>query len=361
LALVVAGCLALLAGCTMQPTGRHKKTGVPQVEPTKMPSVLETFRAVKEAIRTNGATPTTGGIYTYLHGIDDHARLVFVSTIANQTQICTINPDGTDLKTLTASESYKCRPVWSLDHKLIAFFQAATDHPDDKINVMVMDAAGGNLKAVLTGHNIDIKKTRICWKADATALYIQEKDFPAVMFGYALATGQQVDTVRIPKKSFLKEVQTLSPDAAMIAGSGIDPKSGQPHMGAVKRAGGEDLDFMKFFQQQSSFHLGTIVWSYDSALVAFEVDSAVIIMSSSYTVVPKFRFYGLSPLEPESEYSSPAFSPQGRYVACILEKAKEGNVGSGDREVKTDLWVMNLDGSKPHQLTTSGSNFDPSW
>jgi hypothetical protein len=44
-----------------------------------------------------------------------------------------------------------------------------------------------------------------------------------------------------------------------------------------------------------------------------------------------------------------------------MEKGKEGNVGSGDREVKSDLWIVGIDGTKPHPLTTTGANFDPSW
>ncbi|NTV52720.1 MAG: hypothetical protein HGA76_06890 [Candidatus Firestonebacteria bacterium] len=352
--MALAGSLSLLGGCGGQGAGKS--------EVSQSPGPMETFKAMAEAIRTNGATPTTGGIYTYLHGVDDRARLAFVSTVENQTQICTIRPDGTELKVITTGEGYKSRPVWSVDHKKIAFFQYASDHPqEDKVNVMVMDADGGNSKAALAHRSIDCKKTRICWSMDAGRLYVQEKDFPSVLFGYAVADGQQVDTVRIPKTSFLKEVQTLSPDAALIAGVGPDPKTGFQHMGAVKVSGGSDLDFMKYFMQKTSLHLGTVVWSYDSSLVAYEMDSAVIIMSSSYTAVPKFRFYGLNPLELESAYTSPAFSPEGQYIACILEKTKEGTVGTGDREVKSDLWVMNIDGSKPRQLTNTGSNFDPTW
>ena len=311
--LIAAGCLALLGGCGGPGTGAPLGTG--KGTASKPPSIADTYRAMREAIRTNGATPTTGGIYTYLHGVDDHARVVFVGTLQNQTQICSIRPDGTDFKPLTASEGYKCRPVWSLDHKKIAFFHSASDHPtDDMVDVVVMDADGGNPKAVLTQRNIDTKKARLCWKADASVLYVQEKDFPSVLFGYAVATGQQVDTVRIPKTSFLKEVQTLSPDLEMVAGMGPDPKTGFQHMGAVKRARGEDLDFMKYFQQKSAFHLGTVVWYYDSSLVAFELDSAVIIMSTTFQALVKFHFYALGPMEADCEYTSPAFSPQGQYV-----------------------------------------------
>jgi Tol biopolymer transport system component len=322
-------------------------------------SVMDMLKTMQSAKNSKIDGPTAE-MKKIMQGVDDTARIVFVSMIENQAQICTIQPDGQGFKQLTDTEGYKCRPAWSLDHKSLAFFQYPPNHPTgDAVNVMLMAADGTNSRELLSQKHIDTKKTRIGWKADGSIVFVQEKDFPSVLFGYSVATGQQVDTIRLPKQSFIKEAQTLSPDLELIAGTGPDAQTGLLHMGAVRRSSGEDLDFMKFFQQ-TPFHLGTVVWSYDSQFVAYELDVTVVIMSSTYN--PKsFRFYSLTPTESDAQYSSPAFSPQGKYIACISEFVKEGTMGSGDKEVKSDVWIANADSSKPRRLTNFGSCFDPNW
>jgi Tol biopolymer transport system component len=279
----------------------------------------------------------------------------------NAAQIFSIQPDGQGDKQLTSEEDrvYKCRPSWSLDHKQIAYFHYSTDRPaEGKAGVAIMNADGSNHRVLLMDKKIDTTKTRISWKPDGTVIYIQEKDFPSVLFGYGTTTAAQVDTIRIPKGSFIKEIQTLSPDARIIAGTGPVKGSEIMHMGAVKRSGGADLDFMKFFQQ-APYHLGTVAWSYDSMYVAYELDVTIIIMNSTYA--PGFKFYPISPMEAEAQFTGAAFSPSGQFIACSREKAKEGNVGSGDKEVRSDIWIMQINGAKPRQLTDSGGCFDPHW
>jgi hypothetical protein len=189
-------------------------------------------------------------------------------------------------------------------------------------------------------------------------LYVQEKDFPSVLFGYAVSGGQQVETIRLPKKTFLNQAHTLSPDSRWIAGAGPDPVAGLLHIGTVRRADGADLDLMKPFAK-TPMQVGTVVWSYDSQYVAFEVTTVIVVMSSYFR--PGFQVHPLSPMEANAELSDPAFSPTGRRLACILAKTKERQLGAGEGVVSSDIWVMNADGKDQRQITHTGACFDPHW
>jgi Tol biopolymer transport system component len=106
-------------------------------------------------------------------------------------------------------------------------------------------------------------------------------------------------------------------------------------------------------------HVGPVVWSYDSRCVAFELDDLILVMPCQPG--PTARPAPLTSPEASGTLQDPAFSPSGRYLACILSLSKETAAGSGDREVSSDLWVMRSDGKQPRRLTSSGTCFDPEW
>jgi len=294
-----------------------------------------------------------------MQDVDDTARIVYAAMVNDVAQVFSVQPDGERSIQLTMDAKYKCRPVWSLDHKQIAFFRYESDRPvGEFVDLMVMNANGSDVRVVKPRLKVDPRATRPSWNLDGKILYVQEKDFPSVLFGYALADGQQTDTVRLPKKTFLTQVNSLSPDSAWIAGSGKDPVSGLLHIGTVRRQDGKDTDLMKPFSKMP-LHIGEVVWSYDSQYVAFEVDKFIIVMSSYYRA--GFRAKPLMPMDMNAELSAPAFSPSGQYLACITQKTKEGVLGAGDQEVRSDIWVMSVDGKQPHQITDSGTCFDPHW
>jgi Tol biopolymer transport system component len=230
---------------------------------------------------------------------------------------------------------------------------------DAYASVWVIRPDGSAPHEVISEKKIDPKKARISWRPDASVIYIQETDFPAMLFGYDAKTGKQVETIRLPKNSFMTEAHSLSPNEQLIAGAGPVGNSPLLHLGTVSRDGsGKEMDFMKLFQA-APYHTGTVVWSYDSQWVAFELDTVVIVMGAAISI--HFRAYPISAQEFGAELQSPAFSPSGEKLICILAKSREGNVGSGDEEVATNVWMMNRDGSQQKALTTSGSCFDPHW
>ncbi len=294
-----------------------------------------------------------------INQLDDKAPIVYVDMVGDRAQLFLINKDGRQRRQLTSVPGYKCRPSWSLDHRHIAFFHYQSNRPlDDYVDIAVVDADGSNLRNVVKHKKIDTKKIRISWHPQGHTLYVQEKDFPAMLFGYSVETGQQVDTVRLPKHSFMTEVHTISPNFELLAGEGPSKQDGIMHIGTIRKDGRHETDLMRPFKK-ISYHLGTVVWSYHSDLVAFELDNIVMVMSSSFRL--DFKAYVITPQDFDAQISQPAISPTGKYLAAVMEQTEEGHRGSGDTEVISNIWVMNIDGTKQVQLTHSGTCFDPHW
>lgn len=320
-------------------------------------TLADSFKHAR-AIKRQAALQQSG-LSKYLAGIDDNARLLYVAMVDGQSQIHSIKPDGTEVAQLTRDPGYKVRPVWNLPHTQVAFYQYPDDRPlGDVVSLMVMQADGSGVRAVVSGKRIDAKRLRAAWKPDSTVLYVQELDFPTILYGYDVASGTQVETIRLPKNSFLTELQSISPDMTYLGGTGPAKQDNVMHVGTIKRDGKGETDLMRPFQK-GSFQLGTVVWSYDSQLVAFEVDKILIVMSRAFSL--GFEAYSITPQDFTGELSCPTFSPSGTQVACIMGLTHEGQVGSGDQSVTTDVWIMNVNGTHQRRLTQDGTCFDPSW
>jgi Tol biopolymer transport system component len=331
--------------------------GISACSPGKQSTLADSLKHAR-AIRRQAAMQRSG-ISQYLAGVDDTARLLYVAMVDGQSQIHSIKPDGSGVTQLTRDPGYKGRPMWNLPHSQIAFFQYPDDRPlGDTVSLMVMQADGSGARAVVSGKRIDARRLRASWKPDSTVLYVQELDFPTILYGYDVATGQQVETIRLPKSSFLTEVHSLSPDMTFLAGTGPAKQDNVMHVGTIKRDGKSETDLMRPFSK-GNYQLGTVVWSYDSQLVAFEVDKIIIIMSRSFNL--EFEAHTITPQDFSGELSGPAFSPSGDQIACIMGLTHEGQVGSGDQTVATDVWIMNVNGTHQRRLTQDGSCFDPAW
>lgn len=354
--LTAAALGAFLAGCRADPEpGRHSQADR-NAKPPRPASGLPGNASPAPAESTD---PMSADVGRFMRGTDDTARIVYAAMVNDVAQIFSVQPDGQRSIQLTVDARYKCRPVWSLDHRRVAFFRFESDRPvGDFVDLMVMQANGSDVRLVKPHLKVDVQVTRPSWNPDGSVLYVQERDFSSMLFGYTLADGRQTDTVRLPRGTFLSQAHLLSPDFRWIAGAGVDPQSGLMHIGTVRRSDGRDMDLMKPFSKLP-VHVGEVAWSYDSRYVAFEIDNLVVVMSSCYR--PGFRVSPLTPPEMNAELSDPAFSPGGRYLACILQKNKEGVMGAGDREVRSDIWVMNADGTQGRQITDSGTCFDPHW
>ncbi len=328
-----------MAGCQLDPETRQKIAALQAQHQRQLQGMTQLQNDIKQ--------------------LSDDSPIVYVDMVGDQAQLFLTGKDGQQRRQLTSVPGYKCRPSWSLDHHHIAFFHYQSNRPlDDYVDIAVIDADGSNLREVVKNKKIDTKKIRISWHPQGHTLYVQEKDFPAMLFGYSVETGQQVDTVRLPKNTFMTEVHTLSPNFELLAGEGPSKQDGIMHVGTIRRDGQKETDLMRPFMKVS-YHLGTVVWSYHSDLIAFELDNIVMVMSSSFRL--DFKAYVITPQDFDAQISQPAISPTGKYLAAVMEQTEEGHRGSGDTEVISNIWVMNIDGTKQVPITTSGTCFDPHW
>lgn len=315
--------------------------------------------AEAEKARTGLPTPGSLTLTAALAAVDDSARIVYAADVNGVAQIFSVQPDGARSIQLTTDKRFKCRPVWSLDHKWIACFCFPSDRPvGERLDLLVMQANGDGQRDVVRGLKVDIEATRPSWSLDGRIIYLQELDFPSVLFGYDVATGQQVETIRLPKKTFLDRATSLSPDTNWIAGSGPARTGGLRHIGIVRRRDPVDMDLMAPFTKLP-LHVGRVVWAYDGQRVAFEVDNLIIVMPTRRS--ENFRVFPITPQEVGGELKDPAFSPSGQYLACVQGKSQEGQMGTGERVVRSDIWVMRSDGRAPRQITETGTCFDPQW
>lgn len=338
---IIAGMGFLASGCTQKAKDRFRKK----------------IKRVREVKRK--AYMKKVGITEHMQGVNDSARIVYVAIINEKTQIFTIEPNGQNPKQITDISGYKCRPSWNLPHTKIAYFQYPEDQPmGDIVSIIILNADGTDTRTLVTDKKIKARKMRISWKPDSSIIYFQEMDFPTILYGYSVETGKQMETIRLPKTSFMTEVHSLSPDMKFLAGEGPTKHDNVMHIGTIRVDGQMEADLMKPFNKVP-YHLGTVIWNYDGHLIAFELDKIIMVMSKRFSL--DFEVYPLSPQDFAAELSGPAFSPTTKYMACIVEKTKEGQVGTGDQLVQSDVWIMNIDGTRQKQITHTGSCFDPHW
>lgn len=99
-------------------------------------------------------------------------------------------------------------PMWSPDGSQIAFYRVSGNHIFD---LYVMDADGGNLRAVTSGPEY---KMLIGWNANGTGLYFQavgaEDSFVRLL---NLETGESSEIARLPERTFSA---SLSPDGSRL-------------------------------------------------------------------------------------------------------------------------------------------------
>lgn len=328
----------------------------------KFGSVAVGLTALAACSNFSAGRPAAGPKNSFAFKKADQAPIVYVRIEGGRTQLRILDPAGKREKILAQEPGYKCCPAWSRDHKALAYLRYASDHPasNSPASLVVLRRDSAGPREIVRGRNVDPHKLRLTWSLDNRRVYLVEHDFPTLMTGYSAATGKAEEIIRLPKSSFLTQIQTLSPDQKTLAGVG--PAPNQPerliHLGTIGRDGRNALDLMQYFGKVPLF-VGTAVWSYDGQWLAVELDTVVLVISSTYST--HFRAYPLMSQEMMGQLTTPAFSPTGEWVVCVLEIRGEGQLGSGEEEVKSDLWLASRTGSVYRRLTENGASFDPAW
>jgi Tol biopolymer transport system component len=251
-----------------------------------------------------------------------NGRIVFVRATGTKEDLYSVRADGTDLRRLTRDPEGASSPAVSPNGRRIAFV-SMRNFRTSAGDIWVMNA-DGTRQTRLTSDVAD--EADPAWSPDGkkivfdlvnsgrSDLYVMDADgshrrrltaTPQVEGGPAWSpNGKKIAFARIPSPyNTAARIYTVNPD-----GSGLRELSSKPYEGGPS-------------------------WSPDSRRIAFERGGDIYLMNADGT--HRHRLTWTTSLE-----EAPAWSPDGRTVAFVSDR-------SGD----TELWQIDVDGTRPRQLT----------
>jgi Tol biopolymer transport system component len=235
-----------------------------------------------------------------------NGRVAFVSSEGNtQSDIYTMNPDGSDRKQLTFSQEFEGQTAWSPDGTQIAFEKVTWTGNGGYSEIFVMNANGSDQRR-LTQSQFDGSPT---WSPDGTKIAFW-----------------RLDSITMPSSRGIFVMNADGSDQRAVA---------------------------------STSNLQEPEWSPDGLKLAV-VDNGALgtygihlinVDGSNRTQITQ------PPLSPLFEDHAPAWSPDGSKITFI--RCADAN-GWGCWDTPSHLWVVNADGSNPTKLTDTQA-YSPAW
>jgi len=268
--------------------------------------------------------------------------IVYVDLDAGgQSQVFTILPDGSEKRQLTDSAGGHFYPAWSYDGKSIAFTSGRTGQPE----LWVMDADGASPTQLTfppdSGNFIP------SWSRDGTRIVFASNrtGHPEVWVMNADGTGQVQLTTTTTESTTRKGNQIIwgihgsfSPDAQKIVYASTE--SGRSQIWRMDADGSNPVQLTtpglaNYPDANAS------VWSPDGTKIAFwsgfEAEYGdLFVMDPDGGNRTQLTFEAATP---GISSDNPAWSPDGLQI--MFDTNRSGSV---------ETWVINADGSDPHQL-----------
>ena len=267
-------------------------------------------------------------------------QLAFAKTIGTNTDIWTINADGTRAVQLTTIPSEDAAPAWSPDGSKIAFRSTR----DGNAGIYVMDAGGSGVTRL--GQSI---AGRPSWSSDGRKLAFASRRDGAAEIYVINADGSGL--VQLTSTAAEDVEPAWSPDGQLIAFTSSRDGNNEiyvmkPDGSAVRRLTSNTIDD------------GQPAWSPDGKRIAFRRLNSCDYYSGCHNDIFVMNADGSGQvplLSGSGDYTEPTWSPDGRKIAFTLLTCDYYCY-----EESRSLMVAKADGTNVVELT-SGSVFNPSW
>jgi Tol biopolymer transport system component len=275
-----------------------------------------------------------------------------------QPEVYRMRANGSDQRKLSDTAGVaNGSPQWSADGQKIVF----TSHPAFKeidSEIYVMDSDGSEEVNLTDDTAWD---TEPCWFPSGDRIaYVSDRTTDGSgqeVDIYALQVGSSGDTqpVRITNNtpSEHESGPVVSPDGKQIAFALADPFAGVSDIYVMRSEPQSPTNLPKRLTFFGTRVASGPDWSPDGKQIAFvgafAGNADIYVMNADGTDQTRIT-------SNPAQDSSPAFSPNGKYIAFSSTR------GNADGSSEEDIWKMKSDGSNPTQLTDDPAhNVEPNW
>jgi uncharacterized repeat protein (TIGR01451 family) len=293
-----------------------------------------------------------------------NAKIAFISDRDGNTEIYSMNPDGTDLTNLTRNAASDAYPYWSPDRTKIAF----TSNRGGNSDIYAMNADGSAPTQLTTNAAAD---TEPAWSPDGTKItFVSNRDGNAEIYSMNRdGTGQ----VRLTTNTVADSMPDWSPDGQKIAFT----RSNSIYVMNADGSG-QKVVFAASSDTRKSVSARAPAWSPNGAKLAFDTTVAnyrdytsstgISITNADGTGRVSLPMSGCPPptntlfTEPCNNMQ-PSWSPDGQKIAFTSDR--DGTPGCNfilSRCPNREIYLTNLDGSGQTRLTNNpATDWFPDW
>jgi Tol biopolymer transport system component/erythromycin esterase-like protein len=320
-------CVLVLTACGQQSTALVETTDQPL-------DSTSTISPISTPVTDAPSIPLGGGT----------GLILFSSYRDGESEIYSMNVEGSDVTRLTEDDARLSQPVWSPDGNRIAFVRR---RGVEYREIFVMKADGSGRVRVMTNYqSLDIEPT---WSPDGSKIaftssrdsYYGSGDEKVTVLNIYMVDTTTLQQMQLTDTQAWDSSPCWSPDGERIAFQ--SSRDGNNEIYVMAADGSEQVNLTRNAAGDVS-----PVWSPDGSKIAFvsdrDGDEDIYIMDADG--LNQLKLVDLS-----GEDKSPAWSPDGQYIAFHSDE-------DGDFEI----YVVKIDGTGLVQLTDH-YDFDgfPSW
>lgn len=270
-----------------------------------------------------------------------NGKIAFVSDRGGNFGIYTMNPDGSGIVRLTASDGYDFEPAWSSDGSKIAFtrIQSAQNTQD----IYVMNASGGN-QVSLTNNTSNWDDRYPAWSPDGTKIAFSSNRKGNYEIYTMSSDGSNV--LRLTNTpTFENGEPAWSPNGNKIAFYTL--RDGNAEVYLMNADGSNQMNLTN----TSAYGEHHPAWSPDGSKIAFSKKTAAGGEVNIYVMNADGN--GVMNLAVPASDHEPAWSPDGAKIVFSF---------SSSLNFPMDVFVMNADGSNAVDITDNGAwDGQPDW